>query len=103
MINAESIAKMKNGVMLLNTSRGPLIAEDDLAEALQTGKVAAAAMDVLSDEPAREVCPLLALDNCLITPHIAWAPKESRQRLMNIAVENLRAFLTGNPQNVVNR
>ncbi len=103
MINAESIAKMKNGVMLLNTSRGPLIAEDDLAEALQTGKVAAGAMDVLSDEPAREGCPLLALENCLITPHIAWAPKESRQRLMNIAVENLCAFLAGNPQNVVDR
>ncbi len=102
MINAESIAKMKDGVMLINTSRGPLIVEDDLAKALQTEKVAAAAMDVLSAEPAHKDCPLLALENCLITPHIAWAPKESRQRLMNIAVENLRAFLAGKPQNVVN-
>ena len=102
MINAESIARMKDGVMLLNTSRGPLIVEADLAQALQTGKVAAAAIDVLSVEPASVDCPLLLLENCIITPHIAWASKESRQRLMHIAVENLQAFIDGKPQNIVN-
>lgn len=102
MINAESIAHMKDGVMLLNTSRGPLIVEADLAQALQTGKVAAAAIDVLSVEPASVDCPLLLLENCIITPHIAWASKESRQRLMHIAVENLQAFIDGKPQNIVN-
>lgn len=102
MINVESISKMKDGVMLLNTSRGPLIVEEELAAALAIGKVAAAALDVLSVEPAQPDNPLLKLENCLITPHIAWAPKESRQRLMDIAVENVRAFLAGTPQNIVN-
>lgn len=102
MINRDSIAKMKDGVLLINTSRGPLVVEEDLAAALAAGKVAGAGLDVLSVEPARADNPLLAQKNCLITPHIAWAPKESRQRLMDIAVENLRAFLNGAPQNVVN-
>lgn len=102
MINAESIARMKDGVMLLNTSRGPLIVEDDLAAALRSGKVSAAALDVLNTEPASPDNPLLKEERCLVTPHIAWAPKESRQRLMDIATENLRQFLAGTPQNVVN-
>jgi len=102
MINRESIAKMKDGVLLINTSRGPLVVEEDLAAALAEGKVAGAGLDVLSAEPARAENPLLRQENCLITPHIAWAPKESRRRLMDIAVENLRAFLNGAPQNVVN-
>lgn len=101
-INAASIARMKDGVMLVNTSRGPLIDEDALADALSNGKVAFAAVDVLSTEPPRADNPLLKQENCLITPHIAWASKESRQRLMDIAVENVRAFLDGKPRNVVN-
>ena len=102
MINKDSIAKMKDGVLLINTSRGPLIVEEDLAAALQSGKVAGAGLDVLAVEPARMDNPLLKEENCLVTPRIAWAPKESRQRLMDIAVENLKAFLAGAPQNVVN-
>lgn len=97
----ENIAKMKNGVFILNTSRGPLIVPEDLAEALDSGKVAGAAVDVLETEPPRADDPLLMQPNCIVTPHIAWAPKESRQRLMDIAVENLRRFLAGDPQNVV--
>lgn len=101
-INKENIAKMKDGVIILNTSRGPLIVEKDLAEALKSRKVFAAAMDVVSTEPIREDNPLLGAENCLITPHIAWAPKESRQRLMDIAVDNLKEFIKGSPINVVN-
>lgn len=101
-INKENIAKMKDGVMLINTSRGPLVAEQDLAEALNSGKVAGAALDVVSAEPIRCDNVLLNAKNCIITPHIAWAPRESRSRLMNIAVDNLAAFLSGNPVNVVN-
>ena len=99
----ESIAKMKDGAIIINTSRGPLIIEEDLAEALRTGKVLAAGMDVLNVEPPKEKSPLFDCENCLITPHIAWAPKESRERLMNIAVDNLFKFLEGAPVNVVNR
>lgn len=102
-INKESIAKMKDGVMIINTSRGPLIVEEDLADALNSGKVAGAALDVLSVEPPTMDNPLMSAKNCIITPHIAWAPKESRERLMNIAVENLENFLLGKPQNVVNK
>ncbi|QQO08130.1 D-2-hydroxyacid dehydrogenase [Breznakiella homolactica] len=101
-ISRESIAKMKDGVILINTSRGPLIAEQDLADALDSGKVYAAAVDVVSKEPISADNPLLTAKNCFITPHIAWAPKESRQRLMDIAVENVKAFLGGSPVNVVN-
>ena len=79
-----------------------MIQEGDLREALLSGKVYAAAIDVVSEEPIRPDNPLLGLDNCLITPHIAWAPRESRQRLMDVAVDNLRAFVAGKPQNVVN-
>ena len=102
MINKESIGKMKDGVILLNTSRGLLVDEEALAEALKSGKVFGAGLDVVSTEPIRADNPLLVCDNCIITPHIAWAPKESRQRLMDIAVDNLRAFCQGKAQNVVN-
>lgn len=103
LINRDTIAQMKDGVIIINTARGPLINENDLREALLSGKVQAAAVDVASVEPIREDNPLLGLDNCLITPHIAWAPKESRQRLMDVAVENVRAFLAGEPVNQVNK
>ena len=100
-INRESISQMKDGVIILNNSRGPLINESDLADALNGGKVYAAGLDVVSEEPIRENNPLLKCDNCIITPHISWAPKESRQRLMDIAVENVRTFIEGNPANIV--
>lgn len=102
MINKENIAKMKDGVIILNNSRGPLIVEEDLADALNSGKVYAAGLDVVSAEPIQGDNPLLKAKNCIITPHISWAPKESRQRLMDIAVENLKAFLAGESVNVVN-
>ncbi len=103
MINQNSIAKMKNGVIILNNSRGPLIVEQDLADALNSGKVYAAGLDVVSSEPIHGDNPLLTAKNCILTPHISWASKESRQRLMDIAVDNLRQFLNGTPVNVVNR
>jgi glycerate dehydrogenase len=102
MINKDSIARMKDGVILLNNSRGPLIVEQDLADALNSGKVYAAGLDVVSSEPIKADNPLLQAKNCLITPHISWAAKESRQRLMDIAVDNLAQFLKGTPVNVVN-
>lgn len=102
-VNKENIAKMKDGVVILNTSRGPLINEQDLAAALEAGKVGWAAVDVVSTEPIKADNPLLKAKNTIITPHIAWAPKESRQRLMEIAAENLRAYLAGNPVNIVNQ
>ncbi|MBU3114185.1 D-2-hydroxyacid dehydrogenase [Clostridium lacusfryxellense] len=100
-INKRSISKMKKGVIIINTSRGPLIVEQDLADALNSGKVAGAAVDVLSEEPALKSNPLMQAKNCLITPHIAWAPKESRQRLMDIAVDNLLQFIGEIPINVI--
>lgn len=100
-INKDTISKMKDGVLILNDSRGPLIVEEDLRDALISGKVAGAAVDVVSTEPIRMDNPLLEAPNIIITPHIAWAPKESRQRLMDIAVDNLRAFLNGTPTNIV--
>ena len=102
-INKDNIAKMKNGVIIINNSRGPLIVEQDLADALNSGKVYAAGLDVVSSEPIRGDNPLLRAKNCFITPHISWAPKESRQRLMDIAVENLRQFMNGTTVNVVNQ
>ncbi|GKX56562.1 glycerate dehydrogenase [Leminorella grimontii] len=102
MINRATIAKMKDGVLLLNTARGALIVEQDLADALNSGKVGGAALDVLSTEPPAASNPLLTAKNCVLTPHIAWAPKEARLRLMAITVENLKRYMAGNPQNVVN-
>lgn len=102
-INKENIAKMKDGVMIINDSRGPLIVEEDLRDALNSGKVAGAALDVVSTEPIQMDNPLLDAKNVILTPHIAWAPKESRQRLMDIAVANLKAFQDGEAQNVVNK
>jgi len=102
-INKANIAKMKDGVIILNNSRGPLVVEQDLADALNSGKVYAAGLDVVSSEPIKGNNPLLKAKNCFITPHISWAPKESRQRLMDIAVGNLAAFVKGSPINVVNK
>lgn len=101
-INKETIAKMKTGVMIINDSRGPLIVEEDLRDALNSGKVGGAAVDVVSTEPIQMDNPLLQAKNVIITPHIAWAPKESRQRLMDIGVNNLKYYLEGKPQNIVN-
>ena len=102
-INKNSIAEMKDGVILINNSRGPLIVEQDLADALNSGKVYAAGLDVVSSEPISPKNPLLRAKNCIITPHISWASKESRGRLMDIAVSNLKSFIDGTPQNVVNK
>ena len=102
-INKDSIAKMKDGVIIINNSRGGLVVEQDLADALNSGKVFAAGLDVVSEEPIRENNPLLTAKNCIITPHISWAPKESRQRIMDATAENIRAFVAGAAQNVVNR
>lgn len=101
-INRETISKMKDGVIIINNSRGPLIVEQDLADALNSGKVYAAGLDVVSSEPISADNPLLKAKNCLITPHISWAPRESRQRIMDCTVENIRAFQAGKLQNVVN-
>lgn len=100
-INAQNIAKMKTGVMLINTSRGGLVVEEDLKEALNSGKVYMAAVDVVSSEPIKEDNPLLKAKNCIITPHIAWAPIESRKRMMAITIDNLKAYINGKPKNVV--
>lgn len=102
MINAQTIGKMKDGVVLLNTSRGGVLDEKAVAEALRNGKIRAAAVDVVSEEPMRRDNPLLSAPNCIITPHMAWAPIETRQRLLGVVAENIRGFLEGNPQNVVN-
>lgn len=102
MINKASIAKMKDGVILINNARGQLIDEQDVADALNSGKMAAAGLDVVYTEPIRADNPLLGAKNCIITPHISWAPRESRQRIMDITAENIRAFLKGQPVNVVN-
>ncbi|MCP1225961.1 D-2-hydroxyacid dehydrogenase [Sebaldella sp. S0638] len=101
-INKDNIEKMKNSVIIINTSRGPLIVEKDLKEGLEAGKVYAAAIDVVSKEPIEPDNILLNCEKAIITPHIAWAPKESRERLLNIAVENLDSFIKGKIKNAVN-
>jgi glycerate dehydrogenase len=101
MIHARRLQLMKPSALLINTSRGPLVVEQDLADALNAGRLAGAALDVLSQEPPRNDNPLLRAKNCLITPHIAWATREARARLMEIAVRNVAAFLQGRPENVV--
>ena len=102
LICRETIAKMKDGVILINNARGQLVVEQDLADALNSGKVAAAGLDVVSTEPIRRNNPLLGAKNCFITPHISWAPKESRQRIMDCTVENVQAYLSGAPVHVIN-
>lgn len=101
MIDAHAIAQMKDGVILINTARGPLVDENALRDAILSGKVGGAALDVISTEPMQADFPLLGLPQCLITPHIAWAPAETRQRLLQIAADNVRAFMDGHPINDV--
>jgi glycerate dehydrogenase len=102
LVNAARIATMKPAAFLINTGRGPLVVEQDLADALDAGRIAGAGLDVLSTEPPKGGSPLLGAKNCIITPHIAWATRSARSRLMDVVVENLRAFLAGEPRNVVN-
>ena len=103
MINKDALDQMKDGVILINNSRGQLVVEQDLADALNSGKVYAAGLDVVSTEPIKGDNPLLKAKNCLITPHISWAAQASRQRIMDITVANVKAFLDGEPVNVVNK
>lgn len=102
-INKENIAKMKDGVIIINNSRGPLIVEQDLYDALESGKVAAAAVDVVSTEPIKADNVLLKAKNCIITPHISWATKEARERIMQTTADNVESVIKGAPQNVVNK
>ena len=102
LINRETIGKMKDGALVINNSRGPLIVEQDLADALNSGKLGGAAVDVVSTEPIKGDNPLLTAKNCIITPHMSWGSREARQRIMDTAVENVRMFLSGTPVNVVN-
>jgi len=103
MINKDTITRMKRGAIIINTGRGPLVDEQDVADALEEGHLAGYGADVLTQEPPSENCPLLRAPNAFITPHIAWATVEARQRLLAAAAENLCAFINGQPQNVVNR
>jgi glycerate dehydrogenase len=100
-INQESLAKMKPNAVVINTGRGPLIRESDLAEALKKGTIAGAGLDVLSAEPPKAGNPLLSAPNCIITPHVAWATYEARKRLLELTASNLESFIAGNPVNVV--
>lgn len=101
-INAKTIAKMKDSAIVLNTARGPLIDEAALTSALKSGKLRGAAMDVVSAEPIRADNPLLSAPSCIITPHMAWAPLEARQRIIDITIQSIRAYLAGTPVNAVN-
>lgn len=102
LVNAARLNQMKSSALLINTSRGPLVDEAALAEALNAGRIAGAGLDVLAQEPPQSDNPLLTARNCLITPHVAWASRESRIRLINAAAANLQAFLDGHPCHVVN-
>ena len=102
MINAKRLAMMKPTAFLLNNARGPLIVEEDLADALNAGQIAGAGLDVLSVEPPLPTNPLLKAKNCLVTPHISWATREARSRLMDTVVQNLKSFLENKSENVVN-
>lgn len=102
LVNKERLQLMKPSAILINTSRGPVVNEEDMAEALNNGTIAAFGTDVLSAEPAQANNPLLHAKNCFLTPHIAWATKEARERLIKICIDNIKAFINGNPQNVVN-
>jgi len=102
LINKDSIAKMKDGVILINNSRGGLVVDEELAEALNSGKVYAAGLDAIREEPIRNDNPLLRAKNCFITPHISWAALEGRQRLVGYAIDHVKAYLDGTPVNVVN-
>lgn len=102
LINRDTLARMKEGAILINTARGGLLDESAVAQALETGKLRYAAVDVVSKEPMDPANPLLTAPNCILTPHIAWSPLESRRRLLKCVTENIRAFLDGKPQNVVN-
>jgi glycerate dehydrogenase len=101
-INKDTLSKLKSGAFLINTSRGPVIAEQDVADALNSGRLAGAAVDVVSVEPVSANNPLLGAKNCIITPHFGWAPYEARIRLMDTLVKNVQAFIEGKPANVVN-
>ncbi|MCD8005721.1 MAG: D-2-hydroxyacid dehydrogenase [Oscillospiraceae bacterium] len=101
LINVDTISMMKSTALLVNTSRGGVINENDLAEALKSGKISSAAIDVLTEEPISPDCPLLGLPNCVITPHVAWAPIETRMRLIDLVAANIRAYLDGSPINNV--
>ena len=101
LIRKETIRQMKDGVLLINTSRGSLVSEPDVADALASGKIAGYAADVVSKEPIRRYNPLLKAPNCLITSHYAWTPKPMRQKIIDVSADNLSAFLSGNPKNVV--
>ncbi len=101
LFNAAAFARMKKGALFINTSRGGVVDETALRDALVSGHLGGAALDVLDTEPMREDCPLYGVENCLITPHVAWAPLETRARLLDLVCENIQAFLSGNPQNVV--
>lgn len=101
MMNAEAFSKMKKGAVFINTARGPLVDENALRDALLSGRLLAAGIDVLCEEPMSENCVLFGIENCYITPHVAWAGLETRQRLMTVVEDNIKAFLSGEPQNMV--
>ena len=102
LIDGKAIAKMKDGAIFINTARGGVMDENAVADALKSGKLAYAGIDVLDTEPMAQDCPLCGIENCIITPHISWAPMETRVRLMGIVCDNIRGFLNGEPKNVVN-
>lgn len=103
LVNKARLELMRPSSIIINTGRGPLIVEQDLADALNSGRIYAAGLDVLSSEPPKADNPLLTAKNCFITPHIAWATAEARERLMSIAIENVKSYIAGNPTNVVNK